>query len=66
MAVVFGEGGVIWGGWLDVSIAVILKRRGRAKPRPRKTPYLNNKNRRKLMEHCRAEKALRRDNRKVC
>lgn len=48
------------------TIAKILKSFGKAKRRPRKKPYLNNIHKYKRRTHCRAEKARRRNNRRVC
>jgi transposase len=48
------------------TVAIILKSFGKAKRRPRKKPFLTLLHKKKRRIHCRAEKALGRDNRKVC
>jgi hypothetical protein len=48
------------------TIAIMLKSFGKAKRRPRKKPFLNTLYKKKRREHCRAEKAIERDNRRIC
>jgi transposase len=48
------------------TVAIVLKSFGKAKRRPRKKPFLNTLHKKKRREHCRAEKAMGRDNRRVC
>jgi hypothetical protein len=48
------------------TVVIILKSFGKAKRRPRKTPFLNALHKQKRRFHCRDEKTMKRDNRKVC
>lgn len=48
------------------TVARILKFHGKAKRRPRKKSFLTKDHRRRRRVHCRAVKAMKRDNRKVC
>ena len=48
------------------TVAIILKSFGKAKRRPRKKPFLSPLHKKKRRIHCRAEKAMKRDPRKVC
>jgi hypothetical protein len=48
------------------TVVTVLKSFGKAKRRPRKKPYLTGIHKLKRRIHCRAEKAMGRDNRKVC
>lgn len=48
------------------TVAVVLKSFGKAKRRPRKKPFLSPLHKKKRRIHCRAERARKRDNRKVC
>jgi transposase len=48
------------------TVSKVLKRHGKAKHRPRKKPFLIAINKKKRRIHCKAEKAAKRDNRKVC
>jgi transposase len=48
------------------TVAIILKSFGKAKRRPRKKPFLNPLHKKKRREHCRAEKAIKRNNQRVC
>jgi hypothetical protein len=48
------------------TVAILLKSFGKAKRRPRKKPFLTPLHKQKRRFHCRDEKAIRRDNRKVC
>jgi hypothetical protein len=47
------------------TIVITLKSFGKAKHRPRKKPFLNTLYKKKRREHCRAEKAMGRDNKRV-
>jgi hypothetical protein len=47
------------------TIAIMLKSFGKAKHRPRKKPFLNTLYKKKRREHCRAKKAMGRDNKRV-
>jgi hypothetical protein len=47
-------------------VAQVLKRNGKAKRRPRKKPFLTEEHKKRRVAHCKAEKAIKRDNRKVC
>jgi transposase len=48
------------------TVAIILKSFGKAKRKPRKKPFLSVLHKKKRRIHCKAEKAMNRDNRKVC
>ena len=48
------------------TVVIILKSFGKAKRRPRKKPFLSPLHKKKRRIHCRAEKAMKRDPRKVC
>jgi DNA-directed RNA polymerase specialized sigma24 family protein len=48
------------------TVVRVLKSFGKAKRRPRKKPFLTELHKKKRRDHCRAEKAMERDNRKVC
>jgi hypothetical protein len=48
------------------TVAIILKSFGKAKRRPRKKPFLSPLHKKKRRIHCRAEKAMKRDPKKVC
>jgi transposase len=48
------------------TVAKILKFHGKAKRRPRKKPFLTEDHKRRRRVHYKAEKAMKRDNRKVC
>jgi hypothetical protein len=48
------------------TIAKVLKFTRKAKHRPRKNPFLTPLHKKKRREHCKAEKAMGRNNRKVC
>jgi transposase len=48
------------------TVAIILKSFGKAKRRPRKKPFLTDEHRLRRRIHCRAERDMERDNRKVC
>lgn len=47
------------------TVAILLKSFGKAKRRPRKKPFLTPLHKQKRRFHCREEKAIKRDNRKV-
>ncbi|KAF4628521.1 hypothetical protein G7Y89_g9625 [Cudoniella acicularis] len=47
------------------TVASILKLNGKAKRRPRKKPFLTDEHKTRRRAHYRAEKAMKRDNRKV-
>jgi transposase len=48
------------------TVAIVLKSFGKAKRRPRKKPFLSPLHKKKRREHCRAEKAMKRNNQRVC
>src|ERR1700722_11229057 len=48
------------------TIAIILKSFRKAKRRPRKKPFLTPLHKKKRRIHCRAKKAIKRNNRRVC
>lgn len=48
------------------TVSRYLKRNGKNKRRPRKKPFLNLIHKKKRRAHCRAEKAMKRNNWKVC
>jgi transposase len=48
------------------TVAVILKSFGKAKRKPRKKPFLSPLHKKKRRAHCRAERAIKRNNRRVC
>jgi hypothetical protein len=48
------------------TVVIVLKSFGKAKRRPRKKLFLNPLYKKKRRIHYRAEKAMKRDNRKVC
>jgi len=48
------------------TVAIVLKAFGKAKRKPRKKPFLSELYKKKRQAHCRAEKAMKRNNRRVC
>jgi hypothetical protein len=48
------------------TVAIILKSFGKAKRRPRKKPFLTPLHKQKRRFHCRDERAMKRNNRRVC
>jgi transposase len=48
------------------TVTIILKSFGKAKRRPRKKPFLSPLHKKKRQEHCQAEKAIKRNNQRVC
>jgi Transposase len=48
------------------TVAIVLKSFGKAKRRPRKKPFLSPLHKKKRRVHCRAKKAIKRNNRRVC
>jgi hypothetical protein len=48
------------------TVAQVLKRNGKAKRRLRKKPFLTEEHKKRRVAHCKAEKAIKRDNWKVC